>query len=689
MPAFRRSGTTVAVITAVAMIAQQVGAKATRDALFLGSYPASDLPKVMITAAMLGGISVFALSSGYARWSPARLVPWVFGLNAACFFMEWWFVRASPAVIAVLVYVHVAMLGAAVISGFWSVVNERYDPHAARGAVAKITAGSALGGVLGAVITERASTFLQVDAMLIILSGLNAACALLVGWLSRGLRTSPAAKEANLRSSIETLQRSPYLQRIALVVALVSVAGTLLDFAFKAEADARLDSEAALASFFAIFYTVTSVTGFVLQAGLSSRSLNRLGLERTLFVLPVTVIAFSALGVAFTRLWTLALVRGAESALENSLFRSGYELLYVPVPAEKKRPTKVIIDVGFRRAGDLLGGGAALFVVGVLPDQAIPIVVALAGLLALVVRGSMRKVYKGYVDQLVTGLEVGSIDESEAPALDPTTRRLVTQTLAIDRERLLARIAEFRDFESSEEVLRARKELRAGISETRVPWAISLLGHRELASEASTALAAVAPEITDRLVDALSNPVAGDAVRRRLPAILADAEPRRALEGLFNALGDPSFEVRAAAGRALADLLGREPDLALSKSQIFPLVEREIEEGKQSWDSAVWSEARVLGSADQDGLVVDRRQRGLNHVFTLLGFVLDGEALKLAQRALDDPAPKMRGTALEYLENVLPDSIRDKLWPFIGGPIGRSRGSRTREQLVKELMRLR
>ena len=52
----------------------------------------------------------------------------------------------------------------------------------------------------------------------------------------------------------------------------------------------------------------------------------------------------------FPALWTIVLIRGGQTALGNSLFRSAYEVFYTPLAQEQKRPTKAIVDVGFDRA---------------------------------------------------------------------------------------------------------------------------------------------------------------------------------------------------------------------------------------------------------------------------------------------------------------------------------------------------
>jgi hypothetical protein len=80
--------------------------------------------------------------------------------------------------------------------------------------------------------------------------------------------------------------------------------------------------------------------------------------------------------------------------------------------------------------------------------------------------------------------------------------------------------------------------------------------------------------------------------------------------------------------------------------------------------------------------------RGIEHIFSLLGLALDREALDLAIKALAGTDLKLRGTALEYLENVLPDSIRNELVSLLSRehPLPRAERRPSRE-LVEELKR--
>ena len=44
---------------------------------------------------------------------------------------------------------------------------------------------------------------------------------------------------------------------------------------------------------------------------------------------------------------SLIAARGGESVFRGSLFRTGYEIFYTPIPSDEKRAAKSIIDVGF------------------------------------------------------------------------------------------------------------------------------------------------------------------------------------------------------------------------------------------------------------------------------------------------------------------------------------------------------
>jgi hypothetical protein len=92
-----------------------------------------------------------------------------------------------------------------------------------------------------------------------------------------------------------------------------------------------------------------------------------------------------------------------------------------------------------------------------------------------------------------------------------------------------------------------------------------------------------------------------------------------------------------------------------------------------SLDRRVWESQPKLELDDDPGepvlidrLLRDRLDRSIEHVFNLLALNLDRGALAIAFKALHTGDQRLRGTALEYLETVLPNEIRDAVWPYLG-----------------------
>lgn len=132
---------------AALMIAQQVASKAVRDGFFLSHVDITMLPVATLAAAVVSLIAALLLGKLMTAFSPGAAVPVLFGSSALLFFVEAALMGEAPRMVAATLVLHTAALGGAVVSGFWSVVNERFDPYSARKAVGPIAAGATFGGV--------------------------------------------------------------------------------------------------------------------------------------------------------------------------------------------------------------------------------------------------------------------------------------------------------------------------------------------------------------------------------------------------------------------------------------------------------------------------------------------------------------------------------------------------------------
>lgn len=687
-----RSATVAGTVAAAIMIAAQVGGKATRDALFLDAFGAAQLPKAMLASAVLSVAAVLAMAAAMSRWGPRHLVPGAFAVNGLLFAVEYGFVDDLPEIFAAGLYVHVAVLGALLISGFWTLVTERFDPHTAKRVVRRMNGGATAGGLVGGLVADRVATWLDARAMLVVLAGMSLACAVAITFISRGRKRKPV-EPVSVADGVRAMSETPYLGLLALLVAVTAVTTGLVDFAFKAAADESFHSREALMSFFALFYTATGLVTFLAQAVLSKLFLGRLGIGGTLAALPSAVVVGGTLAVAAPGLIPLTVVRGADAALVNSLYRSGYELLFTPLSPEKKRPTKTVIDVGFDRLGDAIASGIVLVVLALVPARAIRLSVAAAIVVALFALWLALRLHRGYVGELAASLESGRLELAEHDVVDATTRQtLADTTMAIDRAELLRQIDELRrsqplssldgpptpmpslepsaDFSAAVDDLtsgdrrRIRAALRPPLDPRLIGLVVPLLGDDGLGRAARRALRQAAPQRVGQLVDAMLDPEMHPTVRRRLPDVVGAVTSRRAAQGLFAGLDADLPEVRHRCAKALGALVQRAPELAPAAADVYGVVERDLARGEIS----------------------------LARIFDLLSLALEAEPLRLALSAIRSDDEALRGTSYEYLDNVLPETLREVLSPHLRDLAPRSDRApsrRSQRELAEDLRRSR
>jgi ATP:ADP antiporter, AAA family len=703
-----RTAVAAATLAAGALIAQQVAGKATRDALFLSTFSVSVLPVVMIASAIVSGLAVLAFSAALQRRAPARVVPVTLAAGTVLLLLEWGLSIAQPQLAAIAVYMHMAAFGATVVSGFWSVVSERFDPHTARRVMDRIGLGASLGGVAGGVLAWSAAGLLPVPAMLAVMAVLNVACLLA---LSRLRASAPPSTRSTKRASpslltgFRLMAEVPYLRDLALLVALGAATESLLDYLLSSRAAATFSRGPGLMSFFALFHTGVGLVGLAVQLTLSRTALQGLGLAGTVALRPAVASVLALLGLADPRLWSALVARGAYGVLHNSLFRSGYELLFTPLPERRKRPTKTIVDVGCDKLGAVAGGVITLALVGLLGDaspRALFAVAALGGVAGLLVT---RRLHRGYVTALEESLRSGVVRLDLADVVDSTTYLTLARTgLAMDRQEVLREVAALRQETRapdapgafSDPIAQAVVSLRSGNAEevrrvlrrsdasdqALVGHLIPLLAQNDLFLDVLRPLRRAAPRATGQLLDALLDPSAEVAVRRRIPRVLRGHLSQRAADGLLQALGDPVFEVRRQCALTLTRLTEREGALSVPRAPVFAAILQELEGGAATWSAE--TSGQDDGSSGRPQTAVER---GLAHVFTLLSLAVEREPLQMAYLALGGEDLTLRGTALEYLENVLPENVRRALFAHLGAHVRTAPTERPREEMVRELMR--
>jgi HEAT repeat protein len=228
------------------------------------------------------------------------------------------------------------------------------------------------------------------------------------------------------------------------------------------------------------------------------------------------------------------------------------------------------------------------------------------------------------------------------------------------------------------------------LSPDELEMTIELLAWDDVAPEAIRALAGAARQHSATLLQHLLDPNEDFAIRRRLVNALADCRTVPVFEGLLGALNDRRFEVRYRAGRALSRMVDDIPGLEVDRNRVLAVVLREI-----TVERGVWESRRLIDAPDEEfspmeaELLRNRTNRSLEHLFTILSLIFPRDMIRLAFHALHTGDSYLRGTALEYLETVLPETIWARLWPLVDQGEPKPARSRDREQVVQDLLATR
>jgi hypothetical protein len=177
-----------------------------------------------------------------------------------------------------------------------------------------------------------------------------------------------------------------------------------------------------------------------------------------------------------------------------------------------------------------------------------------------------------------------------------------------------------------------------------------------------SALVAFKDRAAGEMVSVLLDTATPDVIRRRLPLALKSCPSPIARDGLATALGLFSFEMRQRCGRALLALTDEHPELVKSLPDGLSLVEREL-----------------TGGSDPELL--------REHVFNILALTLEREPMRIAARAFTTDDKYVRGTALEYLETVLPPGMFVRLRPLLASPGSESTRRRPPAEVRADLIR--
>jgi hypothetical protein len=221
-----------------------------------------------------------------------------------------------------------------------------------------------------------------------------------------------------------------------------------------------------------------------------------------------------------------------------------------------------------------------------------------------------------------------------------------------------------------------------------------LLARDSLRTQIADVLTGLGGQAVPHLGRLLRDEGADFVIRRRIPAVLARTGGTEADDALLDALSARRFEIRYRS--AIALVRRRERGRPTSRRQWHDIVWTAID-FETSRERPVWELQRLLDPEDPAESEFVRERAGirgelsLEHTFRMLSLVLDPEPVRAAFHGIILNDKSLRSFTLEYLEQVLPPEIRNRLWAFIGdvSEYQREKSIRSLNEVVGDLMSTR
>jgi AAA family ATP:ADP antiporter len=329
---------------------------------FIGSFGADNIPYVTFTMGLLIGVVMQGYTKLVApvprRWLIPTTQVGIAGL-LVLFYVLFTTVGNEWVGIAAAFYIVSQILSILLISQFWTLANDVYDPRQAKRIFGFIGGGASLGGATGAGLTAFLVQSVGSQNMILLSAAVMVGCLGIVTVIVRREKsagTSDAAKTGEEESvsggeALRLLRSSRHLQVISLVIAFGALASNIVDQQVNmAVAEFKgSDNKDAIAAFLGQLIVYLSLIGFVIQVTLTSRIHRILGIGFALLVLPFSM-GGAAVVILFNRaLWAPSMGRIIDTSIRYTIDKTSREVLFLPLPADLKYRAKPFIDVTMDR----------------------------------------------------------------------------------------------------------------------------------------------------------------------------------------------------------------------------------------------------------------------------------------------------------------------------------------------------
>ncbi len=295
-----------------------------------------------------------------------------------------------------LFYIGVALFGLITTSQFWLQANLLFSSLEAKRLFGFIGAGAIAGGISGGYLTTLLAQFMDSMYILYVAAGMLVFSMILNHriWaeflpLYHGERQKKKAKTLQ-EYPLRIIRNSKHLTYLALIIGLGVLVAKLVEFQFSAIAAQNIKDPDGLTAYFGFWLSTANAFALTIQLLFTQRMVGRLGVGRSLFILPGALLVSAAAVFKAPVLWAGTTLKVMDISLKQSINKAATELLILPVPMSIKSQAKTYIDVFVDTTATGIGGLMLIFLVNGLNFSVRAVSVLILALISLWIYFSIR-----------------------------------------------------------------------------------------------------------------------------------------------------------------------------------------------------------------------------------------------------------------------------------------------------------